>query len=41
MGKKRIYPTNCSKCGETFGRKPNESITCPKCREKIAKVKKA
>ncbi len=39
MGKKRTYPTNCSKCGEPFERKPNESITCPKCREKIAKAK--
>ena len=29
------YPTDCSKCGEEFLRKPNESITCPKCREAI------
>lgn len=37
MTKKRIYPTNCSKCEETFERTPNESITCPKCREIMAK----
>ncbi len=39
MKKKRIYPTDCSKCGMAFERKPNESIICPKCREEIAKAK--
>ncbi|KKK55754.1 hypothetical protein LCGC14_3071400 [marine sediment metagenome] len=38
MKEKRTYPTDCSKCSMTFERKPNESITCPKCREEIAKV---
>ena len=33
--KDRRYPTECSKCGKEFLRKPNESITCPKCCEAI------
>ena len=37
MERVRIHLTNCSKCGELFARKPNESITCPECREKIAR----
>lgn len=36
MTKKEIfYDCICSKCGEGFLRKPNESVTCPKCRDSI------
>ncbi|KKK94949.1 hypothetical protein LCGC14_2677720, partial [marine sediment metagenome] len=34
-----LYDTECSKCGKGFLRKPNESITCPDCREEIRKRK--
>ena len=37
MKKPTRYPTKCSKCEEEFLRKPNESITYPKCREANAK----
>ena len=33
--KDKRYPTKCSKCSEEFPRKPNESITCPKCRQSV------